>query len=78
MRTLHIGKVAGIAVGIATLYLIIYVVLVRSEMYFSLSLFMFAISPVVLIGMVYCILKYGKHYGRALKEGEEWGYDDRP
>jgi hypothetical protein len=54
------------------------VVLVRSEMYFSLSLFMFAISPVVLIGMVYCILKYGKHYGRALKEGEEWGYDDRP
>jgi hypothetical protein len=60
-----------------TLYLIVYNILLRLEVSFSLSLFMFSLSPFLVVWMVYTILKYAPYNGRELKEDEEWAYGDK-
>jgi len=40
-------------------------------------LLLFAISPVLVVWMVYSVLRYGTYIGRELKPGEEWGYEDK-
>lgn len=55
----------------ATVYLLLYRLLLPREDAQWLAMSMFILSPVVLCWMVYTILKHGKYTGRELSEGEE-------
>lgn len=77
MKSINTGWVAGIASGFGTAYLIVYIIILHSENNLNIAFTLFAFSPLVLIGMVYSIIKYGRYNGRELKEGEEWGYEDK-
>jgi len=61
----------------ATIYLLVYCVLLQVPHLQWLAMLMFAFSPLVLCWMVYVILKYGRYTGRELAEDEEYGYGDR-
>jgi hypothetical protein len=65
-----------LATVFVTLYLIIYTILLRLDISLNISLFMFSLSPFLVLWMVYTILKYAPYKGRELKENEEWGYQD--
>jgi uncharacterized membrane protein YhdT len=39
---------------------------------------MLLFSPLLVVGLVYSVIRYGQFNGRELKEGEEFGYSDRP
>lgn len=64
------------AIILTTLYLVVYTLAGQLYSNLSLMLFMFSISPVILIWMVYTILKFGTYSGKELKDNEEWGYED--
>jgi len=65
------------AIGTVTLYLVTYVVLFFSGCSMLILAYMFLVSPFLLIGMVYFVLKDDSYQNPELKEGEEWGYRDR-
>ena len=60
-----------------TLYLVVYTVLFQFEVPLNIMLFMFSLSPFLVIWMAYTILKYAPFKGRELAENEEWGYQDK-
>lgn len=60
-----------------TLYLIVYTILLRLEVSPGVSLFMFSISPFLVVWMAYTILKHAPYNGRELNENEEYGYQDK-
>lgn len=64
------------AIILTTLYLVVYTLSGQLYPNLSLMLFMFSLSPVLLIWMVYTVLKYGVYSGKELKDNEEWGYED--
>jgi hypothetical protein len=66
-----------LAIGFATVYLLTYVLLLQFSQYFMIGILLFSLSPLVLAGLVFIVLKYGKYSGNDLNEGEEWGYADR-
>jgi hypothetical protein len=65
------------AVVVVSLILLIYCVLINADSTLPIAYFIFAISPFLLLWMVYTIIRYGIYKGQELKEGEEWGYEDR-
>jgi hypothetical protein len=65
------------AIGTVSLYLVIYVVLFFSGCSMLILACMFLVSPFLLIGMVYFVLKDDSYQYPELKEGDEWGYRDR-
>lgn len=67
---------SGFAIAFATLYLLVFLILLQTE-YDGWVWGLFLFSPLVVIGMVYTVIRYGKFTGRELKENEEWGYEDR-
>jgi hypothetical protein len=66
-----------IAVTMVTAYLVLYYMLFYLNAAFEVLALMFILSPLLLVWMVVVVLKYGKYNGPGLKEGEEWGYQDR-
>jgi len=60
-----------------TVYLLLYCILLQIEYTQWLAVYMFLLSPVLVIWMVYTVLKYGVYKGRELAEDEEYGYQDR-
>jgi len=60
-----------------TLYLVVYTVLLRLVVSLSIPLFMFSISPFLVVWMAYTILKYSPYNEPELKEDEEYGYQDK-
>ncbi len=60
-----------------TVYLLLYCILLQIEHTQWLAVYMFLLSPVLVIWMVYTVLKYGVYKGRELAEDEEYGYQDR-
>jgi hypothetical protein len=64
-------------VGTVTLYLVAYIVLFFSGCSMPLLACMFLVSPFLIIGMVYIVLKDDSCQYPELNEGEEWGYRDR-
>lgn len=60
-----------------TVYLLLYCILLQIEHTQWLAVYMFLLSPVLIIWMVYTVLKYGVYTGRELREDEEYGYQDR-
>jgi hypothetical protein len=64
------------AVGLTTLCLIIYILLVVVG-YAPGATIWFLASPFLVLGMVYIVLKDGRYDYPELAEGEEWGYSDK-
>lgn len=62
----------------ATIYLLVYVVLLQFNLASNVTWTMFFLSPVLLVLLAYSIIRYGKYSGRELNEDQEWGYSDRP
>ena len=69
---------SNFSVAFVSVYLVVYCVLLHIESTQQIGVFMFALSPLPVIWMVYSVLRYGKYNGRELAEDEEFGYQDRP
>lgn len=67
---------ARFATTIVTVYLAVYCILFLIGLGSIMSI-MFTFSPIMVIWMVVTVLKNGKYTGTALKEDEEWGYEDK-
>jgi len=65
-----------LSVLIVTAYLILYCIMLQFQDTRSYAILMLAFSPLLIIGMAYVVLKYGKYDGPELGE-EEFGYQDK-
>jgi len=65
-----------IAIIFATVYLLVYVLLIQINFDYAFIFIMFSFSPVVLVYMVYQILKNGRYLGKELGANEAYGYQD--
>jgi hypothetical protein len=68
---------AKTAVGIATVYLIIYTALAIADYAYPVIATLYLVSPLLILGMVYFVLKDNHCSYPELAEGEEWSYRDR-
>ena len=66
------------AVAFATIYLIVFTILVSINAAPVLCAFMFLCSPIIVILMVFIVLTEENYDYPELAEGEEWGYRDKP
>lgn len=67
----------NIAVGLATLYLVVLTALGQSAASPIVCAYMYLFSPFVIITLVYLVLtEKGVNYPE-LTDGEEWGYRDK-
>ena len=67
----------NIAVGSATLFLVVLTILGQSAASPTLCAFMYLFSPFVIVLMVYLVLTEKNFNYPVLAEGEEWGYKDK-
>lgn len=65
------------AAGVTSVYLFIYVAALQFEQSFSLAEYLFYLSPVPLLWMVFTILRDKKFVSREFEEGEEFAYGDK-
>ena len=65
-----------LAVAVVTCYLVIYVTLLQFDATIIYAFAMLALSPVLVCGMVFMVLKYGKYNGRQ-SGNHEFGYQDK-
>ena len=65
-----------LAVCIATVYLLVYGVLLQFNNTREFGIWMFLFSPILMGWTAYTVLKYGKYNGPELGE-EEFGYTDK-
>ena len=68
---------AHVVTFLATLYILIYVVLIDMNAPYPLILSLFAISPLVILFTAFAILKFDIYNGPEL-HSDEWGYQDKP
>jgi ABC-type sulfate transport system permease subunit len=61
-------KAVNLAIGIATTYLIIYTLLCATDTAIPLIMLMFSLSPLVVIGMVYAVIRHGKPSNHTFEE----------
>jgi hypothetical protein len=66
-----------LVISLVTIYLIIYSIIAFLEINVNLVFILFAISPFLVIWMVISVLKSTGTTVEELKEGEEWGYQDK-
>jgi len=66
------------AVALATLYLILFTILVNTNAAPVFCAFMFLCSPLVVVLMVLIVFTEENYDYPELAEGEEWGYRDKP
>jgi multidrug efflux pump subunit AcrB len=65
-----------LSVILVTVYLIIYCALLQYESTRKYAMIMFIFSPLLVVGMVYTVLKFGKYNGPPLGDNE-FGYQDK-
>lgn len=70
MRTPHF------VITFATIFLLVYVVLIHFEANAGLILGMFTFSQVMVIGLAYVVVRHGVFDGQELDKEEEFGYED--
>lgn len=71
-------KIDEIAISIVSALFLVYVSFISFQIFTSIAIMIFIISPGLMIFMVYSVLKHGKFEGKELDEGQEFGYLDRP
>ncbi len=69
-------KNSATAAIIATIYLIVYILLLQLDYLSFFAALLFFFSPALLIWLAITILKNDVYKGRELKEEEHWGYQD--
>lgn len=67
-----------IAIAVVSALFLVYVSFISFEIFTSIAIMIFIISPGLIIFMVYSVLKHGKFEGNELEKGQEFGYLDRP
>jgi hypothetical protein len=67
-----------IAVAGVSFVLLVYTMLASLEVLLSWVALIFAISPVLVIWMVWVVLRHGEYNGKELVEDQEFGYEDKP
>ena len=65
------------AVLIVSVILLVYCTLIGFNISLPVVYFIFAISPVLIIWLVYTIIRFGVFEGQEFLDGEEWGYSDK-
>ena len=71
-------KHPAISTLFATVYLVVYVVLLQFNLANNFTTILFFFSPVLLCLLAYSIIRYVTYDGKELDEDEHWGYQDRP
>lgn len=66
-----------ITTAFASIYLLLYVVLLQFEAANNIASVLFFFSPLVLLFLAYSILRYGTYNGKEFTETDEWGYQDK-
>lgn len=70
MRTPHF------VIVFATIFLLVYVLLINLEANAGLVMGMFTFSQVMVIGLAYVVVRHGVYDGKNLSQDEEFGYED--
>lgn len=68
---------ATTAVSIATIYLVVFYILLHSDASLLLTGFVFLSMPLVIIGMVFVVLLDDSVKYPELPSNDEWGYSDK-
>jgi apolipoprotein N-acyltransferase len=68
------------ATWFVSIYLLVYTILLATGSWtlWAIAEVMLPLSPVLVLWLAYSVIRYGQFDGRELKEGEEFGYSDRP
>lgn len=61
----------------ATLYLLIFVLLIQLQVWINLVYLMFFLSPFVVLALAWSIIRHGSYSGKELTKDEHWGYQDK-
>ncbi|HKL02612.1 MAG TPA: hypothetical protein VJ911_03015 [Cryomorphaceae bacterium] len=67
-----------VAIVIVSGIFLFYTILAAFEILTSLVFLIFSLSPLLVIWMVYVVLRHGEYNREELKEGQEFGYLDKP
>ena len=70
-------KNSTFAVITVSLLLLFYVVLLQTGWLAPLAGLVYALSPLLMLWLVYTVIRYGRYSGKELQQDEEWGYQDR-
>ncbi|RYG23822.1 MAG: hypothetical protein EOO01_43945 [Chitinophagaceae bacterium] len=70
-------SLSGKSAILASTALLIYTMLINFEAAHDVVIFLFVVSPIIVILLVIGILKDEDHVETSLKDGEEWGYRNR-
>lgn len=62
----------------ATVYLLIFVLLIQLQVWINLVYLMFFLSPIVVLALAWSIIRHGSYSGKELSKNEHWGYQDKP
>ncbi len=65
------------AVVVVSVSLIVYCTLIGFNILLPVAYFIFALSPVLLLWLVYIVIRFGVYKGEELQVGEEWSYGDK-
>lgn len=68
---------SNLPVTIVTGLLLLYIILLGTGWSPPLTGFLFFLSPLLVIWMVYRVIRYDTYNGKELNEDEEWGYADK-
>lgn len=67
-----------IAILGVSMTLFLHIMFASTGILLSWGALIFAVSPVLIISMVWVVLKHGKYNGEELEDEQEFGYVDRP
>jgi hypothetical protein len=70
-------KHPAISTLFATVYLLVYVVLLQLNLWSNFTTILFFFSPVLICLLGYSIIRYGTYDGEEFDDDEHWGYQDR-
>jgi hypothetical protein len=67
-----------IAILGVSMTLLLHIMFASTGILLSWGALIFAVSPVLIISMVWVVLKHGKYNGEELEDEQEFGYVERP
>ena len=71
-------KQTTIAVAGVSFLLLLYTLFASMEVFLGFVYLIFAVSPVLIIWMVWVVLRFGEYHGDEMVDEQEFGYEDRP
>lgn len=59
------------------MYLVVYTIFARIDAMVDIAFCMMLFAPLLMLWLAFTVLKFGKYNGAELKDGEEFGYQDK-